>query len=90
MLRQLGATEILIIIAVALLLFGARRLPDMARSLGKSARILKNEAHTLKTHNPPEAHATHRGASPEDSGDAPSSRNAPNGSDAQSIASASR
>ena len=33
----------LIVIAIAVLLFGARRLPDAARSLGRSARILKAE-----------------------------------------------
>lgn len=32
-----------IVIGVAVLLFGARRLPDAARSLGRSARILKAE-----------------------------------------------
>ncbi|HWN36451.1 MAG TPA: Sec-independent protein translocase subunit TatA, partial [Pseudonocardia sp.] len=30
-------------ILVAVVLFGARRLPDAARSLGRSARILKSE-----------------------------------------------
>lgn len=33
----------LIVIAVAVLLVGARRLPDAARSLGRSARILRAE-----------------------------------------------
>lgn len=32
-----------IVILIAVLLFGARRLPDAARSLGRSARILKAE-----------------------------------------------
>ncbi len=32
-----------IVILLAVLLFGARRLPDAARSLGRSARILKAE-----------------------------------------------
>ena len=32
-----------IVIGVAVLLFGAKRLPDAARSLGRSARILKAE-----------------------------------------------
>ncbi len=31
-----GWTEILLIIAVILLLFGARKLPELARALGKS------------------------------------------------------
>ncbi len=33
----------LIAIGVLVLLFGAKRLPDAARSLGRSARILKSE-----------------------------------------------
>jgi sec-independent protein translocase protein TatA len=32
-----------IVIGVAVLLFGGKRLPDAARSLGRSARILKAE-----------------------------------------------
>ncbi|MFL5799101.1 MAG: twin-arginine translocase TatA/TatE family subunit [Actinomycetota bacterium] len=37
MFDQLGAPEILIILAVFLLLFGAKKLPDLARSLGRSS-----------------------------------------------------
>jgi sec-independent protein translocase protein TatA len=33
----------LIVIAVFVLLFGAKKLPDAARSLGKSMRIFKSE-----------------------------------------------
>jgi sec-independent protein translocase protein TatA len=32
-----------VVIGIAVLLFGAKRLPDAARSLGRSARILKAE-----------------------------------------------
>jgi sec-independent protein translocase protein TatA len=35
--------HLLIVAAVFVLLFGAKKLPDAARSLGKSARILKTE-----------------------------------------------
>ncbi|WP_323185401.1 Sec-independent protein translocase subunit TatA [Kitasatospora sp. NBC_01287] len=41
--------EIIIIGLVVLVLFGAKRLPDSARALGKSLRILKAEANALKT-----------------------------------------
>lgn len=33
----------LILILIALVLFGAQKLPDLARSLGQSARILRKE-----------------------------------------------
>ena len=35
--------ELLIILALVLLLFGAKRLPDAARGLGRSLRIFKSE-----------------------------------------------
>ncbi|MGW9031788.1 Sec-independent protein translocase subunit TatA [Streptomyces sp. NPDC055722] len=41
--------EIIIIAAVVLLLFGAKRLPDTARGLGKSLRIFKSEVSAMKT-----------------------------------------
>ncbi len=37
----------LIVIGVVVLLFGAKRLPEAARSLGRSARILKAEVKEL-------------------------------------------
>ncbi|MEU1600508.1 Sec-independent protein translocase subunit TatA [Streptomyces sp. NPDC005708] len=43
------ALEILIIAAVVLLLFGAKRLPETARGLGKSLRIFKSEVNAMKT-----------------------------------------
>ncbi|MCT2588700.1 Sec-independent protein translocase subunit TatA [Streptomyces sp. N2-109] len=48
MLGNLKPLEIVLILLVILLLFGAKKLPDMARSLGKSARILKSEAKQMK------------------------------------------
>ncbi len=39
--------HIVVLLIVVLLLFGAPRLPDLARSLGKSLRILKEEAKAL-------------------------------------------
>lgn len=37
----LGATELLIILAILLLLFGSTKLPKLARSLGESAGELQ-------------------------------------------------
>ena len=45
---NLGATELIIIAVVIILLFGAKKLPDMARSLGKSAKIFKAETKGLR------------------------------------------
>jgi sec-independent protein translocase protein TatA len=39
--------KVLILAVVILVLFGSRKLPDAARSLGKSMRILKTEIHDL-------------------------------------------
>jgi sec-independent protein translocase protein TatA len=41
---DLGAPELLIILAVVLLLFGSSRLPNLARSLGQAQRELKRGA----------------------------------------------
>jgi len=38
---NIGWPEILVILLIILLLFGAKRLPDLARSLGKSLREFK-------------------------------------------------
>ena len=40
--------KILIVAVVLIVLFGSRKLPDAARSLGKSMRILKTEVHDLR------------------------------------------
>jgi sec-independent protein translocase protein TatA len=39
---DLGAPQLLIILAIVLLLFGSKRLPELSRSLGESARELRN------------------------------------------------
>ena len=44
---NLKGWELLIIIAIVLLLFGAKRLPDAARGLGRSLRIFKAETKGL-------------------------------------------
>lgn len=46
---NLGAGEWLIILLVIVVLFGSAKLPTLARSLGKSMRILKAETKGLRT-----------------------------------------
>ncbi len=38
---NLGTTEIVVILAVALILFGPKKLPEIGRSLGQGLRELK-------------------------------------------------
>ncbi|MFE0579127.1 MULTISPECIES: Sec-independent protein translocase subunit TatA [unclassified Streptomyces] len=45
--------HLLIVLVVLLLVFGSKKLPDMARSLGRSMRILKSEARALRTDETP-------------------------------------
>jgi sec-independent protein translocase protein TatA len=37
-----GTTELLIILALALIVFGPKRLPDVGRTLGRATRDFKN------------------------------------------------
>lgn len=41
-------SHILILLIVVVILFGAKRLPDSARSLGRSLRIFKSEMKDMK------------------------------------------
>lgn len=43
----LGPTELLIILAVVILLFGATKLPELARGSGRALRIFKAETKGL-------------------------------------------
>lgn len=43
----LGTTELLIILAVIILLFGAAKLPELARGSGRALRIFKAETKGL-------------------------------------------
>jgi sec-independent protein translocase protein TatA len=44
----------LILLAVVVILFGAKKLPDAARSLGKSMRIFKSEIREMQNEGKPE------------------------------------
>ncbi len=41
-LPNLGGSELIIILIIVLLLFGAKRIPDLARGLGKGIREFKD------------------------------------------------
>lgn len=42
-----GGWELILVVLVIMVLFGAKRLPDSARALGRSMRILKAETKGL-------------------------------------------
>lgn len=55
-----GISEIAIILIVVILLLGAKKLPDLARSAGKAARILKSETRAMKAEGTPDQQATYQ------------------------------
>jgi sec-independent protein translocase protein TatA len=54
-----GWPHLIVILVIILLLFGAPKLPGLARSLGQSMRIFRGEMKTMKDENgkdvPPDA-----------------------------------
>lgn len=51
MFGNLNGWHLVILIAVVLLLFGAPKLPGLARSVGQSMRIFRSEVKTMKDEN---------------------------------------
>jgi sec-independent protein translocase protein TatA len=47
--------KVLIVAAALIVLFGSKKLPDAARSLGRSMRILKSEVGSLHQDEPDDA-----------------------------------
>lgn len=53
MVAALSAVHWMIVIIVLIVLFGASKLPDIAKNLGKSAKILKKELNDLQDDDEP-------------------------------------
>jgi len=49
--NALKPMHILVLVIIVLLLFGAKRLPDLAKSVGQSLKIFKNEVKDLTDDN---------------------------------------
>lgn len=45
----IGTTEIMFILFIVVMVFGADKIPEMARGLGKGMRMLKNATNDIKT-----------------------------------------
>ena len=58
MLRNISAWHVLIVVLVVVLLFGAKRLPDLAKSVGQSMKIFKNEIKSDSVDEPADTPAT--------------------------------
>jgi sec-independent protein translocase protein TatA len=61
---NLGGWELVILLGVLVLVFGAKKLPDMARSVGQSARVFKGEMKGLKQDTTPASDAPAEAAAP--------------------------
>lgn len=57
MLHGLTGWHMLIVLLVVLLLFGAAKLPALAKSMGQSARVFKGEMKAMKQDDAVEANA---------------------------------
>jgi len=66
-----GGWELVLIVLVILLLFGAKKLPELARGSGRALRIFKSETKGLKDDDEPEPPTTaeSRGELPASSAD---------------------
>ena len=64
MLRNISAWHVLIVVLVVVLLFGAKRLPDLAKSVGQSMKIFKNEVKDLREDDAPPAPAAPAAVAP--------------------------
>ncbi len=57
---NLGPTELLLLLLLLVLLFGAKKLPDTARGIGRSLRIFKAETKGLRSDDDADADADDR------------------------------
>ena len=65
MLQGLTGWHFLIILAVILLLFGAAKLPALAKSMGQSARVFKGEMKAMKDDDAGRGHDGRRSQPPQ-------------------------
>jgi sec-independent protein translocase protein TatA len=71
--------HLIVLLLVVLLLFGANRLPDLARSVGKSMKIFKSELKDLRDEPAAEPPAAPPSTAPQ--GEAPTSPASPTNPD---------
>lgn len=67
---SISAWQILLLVVVIVVVFGARRLPDVASNLGKSLKIFKREVSDLSDPVPPPGQTSAGGAASTEGRDA--------------------
>ena len=77
MLGNLTGWHALIVLAVIILLFGAAKLPALAKSVGQSAKIFKNEIKTDKSEKTPDVPAEPQAAPMYSTPSTPAAENPP-------------
>ncbi|QJC22178.1 twin-arginine translocase TatA/TatE family subunit [Arcanobacterium buesumense] len=58
-------SHIVVLIVVLIIIFGATKLPEIAKSIGQSAKVLKKEMKELQDDVPPESAQTKENKDPE-------------------------
>ena len=61
MLRSIGLPELMVILVVAVLLFGGKKIPEVAKGLGEGIRNFKDSLKGDRTANRPTTRSRHRG-----------------------------
>lgn len=69
--RLPAGAEWIIILLIVLLLFGASRLPGLAKSVGRSMRIFRSEVRTPAADDAPAGSTSSEAPGPDAAGDAP-------------------
>jgi sec-independent protein translocase protein TatA len=84
---SLGPTEIILILLVLVLLFGAKKLPDLARGTGRALRIFKAETKGLADD---DEESSDEPATPQQQALPPSTDKSPNGTASSDATQATR
>ena len=81
---SIGYTEIILILLVVLLLFGAKRIPELARSLGKASYEFKKAKDSIAREGEELADAAEKHAAEEDKQPVKSAEASPSDSESRS------
>ncbi|PFG20765.1 Sec-independent protein translocase subunit TatA [Serinibacter salmoneus] len=84
MFRNIGPTEIIVIVVILVLIFGAAKLPNIARNVGKSMKVMKEEIKDLREDDKQDSSTS--GAQDAPTNDAPTSEKPPSQPSDQSSA----